>query len=147
MYVPFLQSYHPEMILHARGGGGTATLMEQLRRHFQTLDPALPILYANSLSEQTSATLSIFRMTARMLLMFGVAAMGLAAMGIYGLVSYTVKQSTHEIGIRMALGAHRGDVVRRFLVRGLRLGAIGAATGMSGFARRSRACLARCSTA
>ena len=130
VYVPFLQSYQPEMILHARGGGGTATLMEQVRRHFQTLDPELPILYANSLSEQTGATLSIFRMTARMLLMFGVAAMGLAAMGIYGLVSYTVKQSTHEIGIRMALGAQRGDVVRRFLAKGLRLGAVGAATGI-----------------
>ena len=51
-------------------------------------------------------------------------------MGTYGLVSYTVKQSTHEIGIRMALGASGLSVVRRFLGRGLRLGAIGAALGM-----------------
>jgi len=51
-------------------------------------------------------------------------------MGIYGLVSYTAKQSTHEIGIRMALGATRGDVVRRFLGRGLRLGTTGAALGI-----------------
>ena len=60
-----------------------------------------------------------------MLFVFGVAGMALAALGIYGLVSYTVKQSTHEIGVRMALGA-RGWVVWRFLLRGLRLGAIGA---------------------
>ena len=90
----------------------------------------MKVLDAQPLSEQTSAALGIFQMTARTLLIFGVAAMALAAMGIYGLVSYTVKQSTHEIGIRMALGARPGDVVRRFLGRGLQLGAIGAAAGI-----------------
>ena len=104
--------------------------MAQARGHIQGLDANLPVLDAKTLAEQAGASLTIFRMTARMLLTFGVAAMGLAAMGIYGLVSYTVKQSTHEIGIRMALGAQRGDVVRRFLGRGLRLGAIGAAAGI-----------------
>jgi putative ABC transport system permease protein len=53
----------------------------------------------------------------------------LAALGTYGLVSYTVKQSTHEIGIRMALGASAASVVRQFLGRGLRLGATGVALG------------------
>jgi putative ABC transport system permease protein len=56
--------------------------------------------------------------------------MALAAMGTYGLVSYTVKQSTHEIGIRMALGASGLSVVRGFLAGGLRLGAIGSALGI-----------------
>jgi ABC-type antimicrobial peptide transport system permease subunit len=56
--------------------------------------------------------------------------MALAAMGTYGLVSYTVKQSTHEIGIRMALGASGVSVVRGFLARGLRLGAVGAVLGV-----------------
>jgi ABC-type antimicrobial peptide transport system permease subunit len=64
-----------------------------------------------------------------MLFVFGVAGMGLAAMGTYGLVSYTVRQSTHEIGIRMALGASGVSVVRAFVTRGLRLGALGAAIG------------------
>jgi ABC-type antimicrobial peptide transport system permease subunit len=64
-----------------------------------------------------------------MLFVFGVAGMALAAIGTYGLVSYTVKQSTHEIGIRMALGASGLSVVRGVLGRGLRLGAIGAALG------------------
>jgi putative ABC transport system permease protein len=67
---------------------------------------------------------------ATMLWLFGVAGMALAAMGTYGLVSYTVKQSTHEIGIRMALGASGLSVVRRFMGRGVRLGAIGAALGL-----------------
>jgi ABC-type antimicrobial peptide transport system permease subunit len=56
--------------------------------------------------------------------------MGLSAMGLYGVVSYAAKQSTHEIAIRLALGATRRDVVRRFLGRGLRLGTIGAALGI-----------------
>ena len=66
-----------------------------------------------------------------MLFVFGVAGMALAAMGTYGLIAYTVKQSTHEIGIRMALGASGLSVVRRFLERGLRLGAIGAGLGLA----------------
>ena len=64
-----------------------------------------------------------------MLFIIGVAGMALAVMGIYGLVSYTVKQSTHEIGIRMALGAPRGEVVWHFLRRGLGLGALGVVVG------------------
>ena len=63
--------------------------------------------------------------------MFGAAGMVLAGMGTYGLVSYTARQSTHEIGIRMALGAPRLSVVRGFLGRGLRLGVAGAALGIA----------------
>jgi putative ABC transport system permease protein len=65
-----------------------------------------------------------------MLFVFGVAGMALAALGTYGLVSYTVKRSTHEIGIRMALGAPRLSILREFLGRGLRLGVAGAALGV-----------------
>ena len=67
-----------------------------------------------------------------MLFLFGTAGMALAALGTYGLISYTVKQSTHEIGIRMALGAPAASVVRQFLERGLRLGAIGVVLGSVG---------------
>ena len=82
------------------------------------------------MADQMRGALIFFNLTATMLFVFGVAGMALAAMGTYGLVSYTVKQSTHEIGIRMALGASGLSVVRRFLGRGLRLGAIGAAVGI-----------------
>ena len=68
-------------------------------------------------------------MAADGLFIFGAAGMALAAIGIYGLVSYAVKQSTHEIGIRMALGARSVEVVRHFLRRGLRLGGIGVIVG------------------
>jgi ABC-type antimicrobial peptide transport system permease subunit len=72
----------------------------------------------------------LFDLTATMLFVFGVAGMVLAGLGTYGLVSYLVRQSTHEIGIRMALGASGSLVVRTFFVRGLRLGALGAALGI-----------------
>ena len=80
-------------------------LVDQARAHVAALDADLPILYARPLTEGISGALILFNLTATMLFLFGVAGMALAAMGTYGLVSYTVKQSTHEIGIRMALGA------------------------------------------
>jgi predicted permease len=131
VYLPFLQAYRSNMILHSRGAAGPVTLLEQARAHIQALDPNLPILGAQSLRDQTGAALGTYEMTARTLFIFGIAAMALAALGIYGLVSYTVKQSTHEIGIRMALGARRIDIVRRYLGRGLRLGVIGAILGIA----------------
>ncbi|OLB63228.1 MAG: hypothetical protein AUI11_02295 [Acidobacteria bacterium 13_2_20CM_2_66_4] len=69
-----------------------------------------------------------------MLFVFGASGMALAAMGIYGLIAYTVQQSTHEIGFRMALGAQTRSIVGQFLGRGLRLGAIGTAVGILGAA-------------
>ena len=82
------------------------------------------------LSECTEVSLLLLNFTATLLFVFGVAGMALAAMGTYGLVSYNVRQSTREIGIRMALGAPALSVVREFLERGLRLGAIGATLGI-----------------
>src|SRR5205823_6455176 len=102
------------------------------RAHVIRLDPDLPILSAQPLTRKIEGSLILFNFTAAMLFVFGVAGMALAAMGTYGLVSYTVKQSAHEIGIRIALGAARGSVVRAFLLRGLRLGAAGAAIGVVG---------------
>ncbi len=129
VYLPFLQTYQPSMALHARSSTGVTPLIEQVRAHVQTLDPDLPILSAGTLREQTRAALAILEMAAGVLFIFGVAGMALAAMGMYGLVSYTVTQSMHEIGIRMALGAQGIEVVWHFLRRGLRLGAVGAVIG------------------
>ena len=130
LYLPFLQSYRSSMILHTRGPAPVERLVEQARAHVAALDADLPILYARPLSEGIVGALLLFNLTAKMLFLFGVAGMALAAMGTYGLVSYTVKQSTHEIGIRMALGATGPLVVRQFVGRGLRLGAVGAALGI-----------------
>ena len=129
VYLPFFQTYQPTMMLHARGFASVAPLIERLRAHVQALDPDLPMFETRLLSDQARATLTILAMAADGLFIFGAAGMALAAMGIYGLVSYAVKQSTHEIGIRMALGAQTVDVVWHFLRRGLRLGGIGVIVG------------------
>ena len=130
-YVPVLQSYRSDMILHTRGPAPVDQLVEQARARVAALDPELPVLFARPMTEQTRGALILFTLTAAMLSVFGLAGLALAAMGTYGLVSYAVKQSAREIGIRMALGASRRSVVRRFLGRGLRLGAIGATLGMA----------------
>jgi putative ABC transport system permease protein len=126
VYVPFLQAYRSSMILHTRGvstpsGGSPASddvLVNHARAQVERLDADLPILNAKTLAAQINGSLILFNLMATMLFIFGVAGMALAAMGTYGLVSYTVKQSTHEIGIRVALGATGALVVRGFLGRG-----------------------------
>ncbi|HZB26132.1 MAG TPA: ADOP family duplicated permease [Vicinamibacterales bacterium] len=130
-YVPFLESYRSAMILHTRGTAPPERLVEQARGHIAALDGELPVLSARPLVETTRGALIFFDLAATMLFIFGAAGMALAALGTYGLVSYTVRQSTHEIGIRMALGASALSVVRQFVARGLRLGAAGAALGLA----------------
>jgi len=132
IYLPSLQSYRAGMTLHTRGAGPIDALVTQARQTVAALDAELPIERARSLEDSTRGALIFFRLAAMMLFVFGTAGMAMAAIGTYGLVSYTVKQSTHEIGIRMALGASRPSVVRRFLGRGLRLGAIGTVIGTLG---------------
>ena len=129
-YVPFLQSYRSAMALYTRGQAPRDLMVGQARAHVVALDPDLPILHASSLAESTRGAFIFFQLTAMGLFLFGAVGMALAAMGTYGLVSYVVKQSTHEIGIRMALGASAKSIVQAFLGRGLRLGSIGAALGI-----------------
>jgi predicted permease len=129
VYLPVLQAYRPNLFLHTRGPAPVDVLVDQTRALITAVDADLPIVAATSLAYQTGWALIFFQFMAVGLLIFGVAGMALAAMGIYGLVSYTVTQSTREIGIRMALGASRLSIVHAFAGRGLRLGAVGAALG------------------
>jgi predicted permease len=130
VYLPFGQEYRSSMILYTRGSAPVQSLVDRARAQVAALDVNLPVLYARPLAERVSSALVFLKLTSAMLFIFGFAGMALAAMGTYGLVSYTVRQSTHEIGIRMALGASGLSVVRAFLVRGVWLGAIGAAVGI-----------------
>jgi predicted permease len=131
VYLPFLQSYRSSMVLHTRGTSSVDRLVDQARASVLALDAELPILSARPMADQIRAGVLPFDLAAAMLFVFGVAGMALAAMGTYGLVSYSVEQSTREIGIRMALGASGGSVVRTYVARGLRLGAIGIALGVA----------------
>lgn len=142
-YLPFPQAYRSAMTLHTRASRLPATsaavdpretriaeLVARSRAHVSMLDRELPIVSARPLAEQISGALIFMTLAATMLLVFGIAGMALTAIGTYGLVSYTVRQRSHEIGVRMALGATACSVVGQFLAHGLRLGAIGAAIGI-----------------
>ena len=130
VYFPLLQNYVPTLIVHARSTGDAAAALRRVRDHVQKIDPSIPIVRSMMLSEQTRVALSVYQLAAAALTMFGVMTIVLAAIGIYGLVAYTVQQSTQEIGIRMAIGARQIDVVRDFLVRGALLAGIGAVIGL-----------------
>jgi predicted permease len=130
IYLPFPQAYRSSMTLHTRGAAPVDQLVDQARAKVAALDPDLPILNARPMAKATRGALLFFDLTATMLFVFGVTGMALAALGTYGLVAYIVKQSTHEIGIRMALGASARSIVVAFLARGLRLGTLGVAIGV-----------------
>jgi predicted permease len=130
VYYPLLQTFVPSLTVHARALGDLSHAMRRVRDHVQALDPSIPITRSTTLTEQTRVALSVYELAAGALTMFGVMTIVLAAIGIYGLVAYTVQQSTQEIGIRMAIGASRGDVAWTFLRRGTVLAGIGAAIGL-----------------
>lgn len=129
-YLPLAQNYRSDMTFHVRGTVGAQALIDLIRTEVRTLNPHLPILDTQTLAEQARVGVVLYETVAAILGVFGLMAMGLAAVGIYGLVAYTVKQRAHEIGVRVALGATRTDVVRQFLWTGLRLGTFGAVVGL-----------------
>jgi predicted permease len=130
IYAPFGQLYQPNLTLYGRLQEASPTMTQQLRRRVQAMDANLPILNMRMLQDQVQQATTMYRLTAGILGIFGGIALLLAALGTYGLLSYSATQSAHEIGIRIAIGANRLDVLRRFLGNGLRLGAWGAACGL-----------------
>ena len=131
VYFPLLQNYMPALTIHARSIADSAAALRRVRDHVQKLNPSIPIVRSMMLSDQTRVALSAYELAAGALTMFGVITIVLAAIGIYGLVAFTVQQSTQEIGIRMAVGAQRRDVAWSFLSRGAGLAALGAAIGLA----------------
>ena len=131
LYIPLSQDYSSlrDLTLEVRAAAPAATVLERIRAHVRAIDPEMPIVESGTLAGQMRSAVSIYETVARVLGMIGVLAIGLVALGIYGLVAYTVKQSAHDIGIRTALGARPGDITRRFLVSGARLGIAGVVLG------------------
>jgi predicted permease len=117
--------------LHLRTERDVTALMPTLRRVIQSLDPALPFINVTTVEENIRQGLWASRTGAALFAVFGLLALVLAAIGVYGIMSYTVGKRTREIGIRMAVGAQRGDVLKLILQQGLVITAAGVIAGLT----------------
>jgi len=132
VYFPATQGAWDTMTLIVRTAGSPLALAADVQRVIGSLDPTLAPGNLQTLERMLWSGLSPQRVTAGMLSVFAGIALVLAMIGIYGVMSYSVNQRTHEIGIRMALGAQRGEVVRRVLRQGVVLTLVGIAIGAMG---------------
>jgi putative ABC transport system permease protein len=132
MYFPFRQLPMGFFILAVRSRAGLSGQMQAVRSSIQQLDPALPLRDFRSMGEILATGYARNRLNALLLAAAALLALLLAAIGIYGVLSFSVEQRRHEIGIRMALGAERSDIQRMILRYGAGLAAIGLCAGLFG---------------
>jgi predicted permease len=130
--VPLWQSYRSEAILHLRVAGDPAAYSAAVERAVGGLNPDLPLFNETTLAANMQMGSVFERVAVDLAGVFGLLALLLATVGLYGVVAYTTKQRTHEIGIRMALGAERPVVFRQVLAQGLRLTVVGLTVGVAG---------------
>ncbi len=131
-YVPATQAPLQDMSLLVRTSTEPTSIVPALRQAVWSIDPNQPISNVNTMEQIVSDSIGKPRLNMTLMALFGALAMILAAIGIYGLLSYTVTQRTQEMGIRMALGAQAGDVLRLVLKQGMALAVIGQAIGVIG---------------
>ncbi|HEU4509147.1 MAG TPA: ABC transporter permease [Pyrinomonadaceae bacterium] len=115
-----------------RTAGDPNGIVASVRNAVRDVDTNLPLLNIKTQVEQADETLRMERLFAKLVTLFAVLAQQLAAIGLFGVLAYTVSQRTHEIGIRMALGADRGSVLRMILKQGMTLVVLGVVLGLVG---------------
>jgi predicted permease len=140
-YNSLRREIHPTVYIPMTGGGAhfelrtagsPASLVPAVRKVVNDVDSSIPLFQVTTQSERIEEMLTKERMIARLASFFGVLALLLACLGLYGLLSYEVARRTREIGIRMALGADRNDVLRRIAGQGIKVTLVGLAAGIVG---------------
>ncbi len=132
VYLNAYQRRAKALAIFVRGRLDTAAIPVELREQVQSVNPELPVFGAHLLDDLVSASLSERRFSMQMVGLFALTALLLAGLGIYGVISYMVSERTHEISIRLALGASTRSILRMVLDQGLRLALAGAAVGLAG---------------
>ena len=139
IYVPHMQHPAESMGLAVQTQGDAAALASAVRREILKLDPEQPVSSVRAMEMVLSDSLMLRRVSMLMLAVFAALALTLAAVGIYGLTAYSVSRRTHEIGLRVALGASQTEVLRLIVVRGLVISMSGAAVGLAAALQLTRA--------
>jgi predicted permease len=129
LYYAYLQQPSPSMMLQVRTAIDPASISAALRARVRALAPSMPVPEITTLRSEVGMATLPQRIAAAVLALLGALALGIAAVGLYGVVSYVVVQRTHEFGIRTALGAAAGDVMRMVVLQGLRLALTGVVIG------------------
>jgi predicted permease len=128
---PMMQRYDSEVIIHVRTSGDPQAMASAVEQTVHDLNPDLPLYNVTTLKQNMRMGNVFERIAVVFASSFGLLALVLAAVGIYGVVAYTTRQRTHEIGIRIALGASKADVFRQVLRQGFRLTLAGLAVGLA----------------
>jgi predicted permease len=129
-YLPLLQDYRSNMILVARTAVDPEKMFPSVRAAVAALDPEIPLFDTKTLEDHVGISLFLQRMAATLLSIFGLLALSLSALGLYGVMAYTVAQRTRELGIRLSVGAQQSDILRLILGQGLMLTVIGMIGGL-----------------
>ena len=135
VFIPFAQSnevWRRWMSVVIRLRDAAANVMPAVKREIWAMDSRIPLNRIQSMDERLSRSLAESRFNMFLLGLFAALAAVLAAVGLYGVMSYSVSQRTHEIGIRMAVGARRAEVLKLVMLEGARMAAAGLAAGVAG---------------
>src|SRR5262245_6298230 len=132
LYLPMAQSTRRHMTLAVRASGDPLQIVAAVRGQIRAVDTEMPIFNLQMMERLIDKSVAPRRFNMLLLGAFALVGLALAAVGLYGVMSYTVTQRTHEIGVRMAMGAQTGDVLRQIIGEGMKLALIGALLGLGG---------------